>query len=417
MDCDRIFNKYANGIIKAEYKEYQPESLLNLNLPNKKTVFKIDADDSFLLPSFQYYIYGEYKPEDDTKTYATGANIKLVDNFVAHLFSQVQVKKHNTLLDEIEHVGIASTIKSIASCPSDNSGLLINAGIKSKYHGGGYFSVVGYLSYLGLGFFNDYKNPIYKGGFELTFIRNNDDDAILRWKTKNETESLPISGKIVIKDFTIRVPEIVYDEISKIQLIKELEDLTNKKKYNICFKSWQCIEYKPVSGSTLSYDITNIFRNINKPLFGFVVFQTNRSKNQEKDTSIFEHCNVKNIWFEVNGKRYPDESLDLDWDNEKFCIAYDMLHDYKRIINSNMVDLTFVQPDLFKTHKTVYAIDMSNQPESIAAIKNKIILHVDFNKNISAPTSSSDGTICYICIVSAKIFQYDIINNTITEEH
>jgi hypothetical protein len=39
----------------------------------------------------------------------------MIDNFVAHLFDQIEVKKHNTIIDEIEFAGIASTIKGCVS--------------------------------------------------------------------------------------------------------------------------------------------------------------------------------------------------------------------------------------------------------------------------------------------------------------
>ena len=42
------------------------------------------------------------------------------DNFVPHLFSQIEVKKHNTLIDDIEFPGIASTIKVCVEYPGLN---------------------------------------------------------------------------------------------------------------------------------------------------------------------------------------------------------------------------------------------------------------------------------------------------------
>jgi hypothetical protein len=39
----------------------------------------------------------------------------MIDNFVARLFSQIEFKKHNTLIDEIEFPGIASTVKGYVS--------------------------------------------------------------------------------------------------------------------------------------------------------------------------------------------------------------------------------------------------------------------------------------------------------------
>lgn len=63
----------------------------------------------------------------------------------------------------------------------DGNGLTINCGCesnnKSNVHS---FSVVGNLSNFGLCFFRDVRSPIYKGGFELSFTRNNDHFALYK---------------------------------------------------------------------------------------------------------------------------------------------------------------------------------------------------------------------------------------------
>jgi hypothetical protein len=43
----------------------------------------------------------------------------MIDNFVAHLFSHIEVKKHNTTIDE-DYPGIASTVKEYVEYPGLN---------------------------------------------------------------------------------------------------------------------------------------------------------------------------------------------------------------------------------------------------------------------------------------------------------
>ncbi|KAF6213911.1 hypothetical protein GE061_011636 [Apolygus lucorum] len=83
--------------------------------------------------------------------------------------------------------------------------------------GGGDFSANGNLSDLGLGFFSDIT-PIYKGGFEITFIRNSDDDVLFRYK-KDNTSPEGVEGKVEIKTFYLRVPIIEYAEFAIIVII------------------------------------------------------------------------------------------------------------------------------------------------------------------------------------------------------
>ena len=84
-----------------------------------------------------------------------------------------------------------------------------------------------------------------------------------------------------------------------------------------------------VTCKSLAFDITNIYRNVQNPVWAFVVFQTNRFNNQQNDNT-FGRADVKNLWLELGGKLYPEKSLDLDWDNDHYCLAYDAFQDYKK---------------------------------------------------------------------------------------
>jgi hypothetical protein len=81
---------------------------------------------------------------------------------------------------------------------------------------------LGYLSYLGFGFFNDTSIPIYKGGLEITFTRNSDNNAIFRWEfTKpDKSKETPPEGKVLIKTFYLRVPIIEYNIEVKIIILQ-----------------------------------------------------------------------------------------------------------------------------------------------------------------------------------------------------
>lgn len=422
---ENIFKKYSDAIIRYEYNNFLPDSKLNFNNINKKTTFKIDVGDGFLhMRGAKYFISGKYLHEDGTD-YDEGACVTLVDNFIAHLFSQIEVKKHSTQLDEIEFTGQASTIKGCISFASNLNGSQASSGFESRYNNAknsGHFSALGYLSDLGLGFFNDVKIPIYKGGFDIIFTRNNNHDAIYRWSgklkdgTPDPDKPLPLNGKIEIEEFSIRIPILEYDEINKVLLINELKTLSQNNEYRFKFKKWQCIQQKKISGKTLNIDITNNYRNIRNPLFGIVGFQTNVLDNQDKKTNHFNHCNVKNIWFEINGKRYPEELQNFDWDNNDFVIAYDMYLDYRRMFYKSEPENLSAYLDIkaFKD-RPLYVINLTKQFQNISESRNNIILHVDFDKNIEAPSGDNEGTTAYICMVSLSDFSYDIINNTIKD--
>jgi len=128
-----IFSKYIDDVSKLQYMNFYPTSTLGEGGRKKKT----DLDNDFISKNIQYYIQGEFTPKDSTKTYVADNNVRIIDNFVAHLFSQIDFRKYGTLIDDIEFPGIASTIKGCVEYPGLNvyNGKAINSGFEthSKY--------------------------------------------------------------------------------------------------------------------------------------------------------------------------------------------------------------------------------------------------------------------------------------------
>jgi len=207
--------------------------------------------------------------------------------------------------------------------------------------------------------------PIYRGGFEIIFTTNNDDNVIYRWKSlkadgTEDASSLPPEGKILTKTFYLRVPIIEYNSEVKIKLIKELLD----ESYYFQFKKWQCIQQMKLTGKVLHLDTTNIYRNVIKSIWAFIVFQTKRSGNQQKNNNEFDHRDVKNLWMEIGWMRYPEESWDLDFDEKQYVLAYEAFRDSKRILFKTD-SVPYVDKKGFKTMYPIYRIDLSEQPQNI----------------------------------------------------
>jgi hypothetical protein len=49
-------------------------------------------------------------------------------------------------------------------------------------------------------------------------------------------------------------------------------------------------------------------------------------------------------------------------------------------------------------------------------VKSNIILNVDFNEPVPAPTGNDEGTLCYITVVSKYLLLYEPNKNRITEK-
>lgn len=268
------------------------------------------------------------------------------------------------------------------------------------------FYVCGNLSHLGLGFFEDVKIPLYKGGFVISFIRDTDANAIFRWKeikSDGSVTDLPTEGKVIINEFFIRVPLVEFKSVSKIRLVKELADLKNIPFH---FRSWQCIQKPSINGNTFTFDVTNIFRNIQNPTFVMVAFQTDIGP-QLQDASHFKGMNVKNIRVKVNENVYPEEMENMNIHDGNYALAYEMYRDFKNVYQDNN-DMLYDRVN-FINKKCVYVIDTSKQSENISNSKSNIIIAVDFS---STPPA---GTNVYVVLVSHIDLNYDILNNVIRQ--
>ena len=171
------------------------------------------------------------------------------------------------------------------------------------------------------------------------------------------------------------------------------------------------------------------------PEFLIGLFRTDRSKNQLKESSLFDHCKVRNIFFR-NGRNetFPNNSWNLDItssnklsisshevarmcaaesvlsDNiacSKFLKMYDAYTIIKRVVLKNTEII--LSPKEFLSSVPMYVINTSNRRETIVKNKTNIKISVDLSAVVPA------NTLCYVILLRKKKLNYDIIYEKITE--
>ena len=406
---ERYFNDANNKIRRADYETIMPISDLNFNSQNNKTIFKIEGTDLFYSNRIMFHIQGELVKKDGGAAYTGEIPIKLIDNFAAFLFDKIEVRKHNQLIDSVNHVGITSTLKSLTTYRTN--GDHHSCGLVSTFKNGGAFEVFGTLGHLGLGFFEHIQYPIYKGGLEITFIRAGDNDAILRWTEGTGTAAVtPDEGKINIKSFVLKVPVIHYDPVVKVPLIQELTRLSEKNEFIYDYLQWQCIEKFGVIGSSYTIDITNEYHSIINPLFIIVGLQTKRKNDQKADPSKFDSVNIKNFSVKINGEQYPHELQNLAVTEKNYRLLYDNYISIARLLNGN--DDVYLNLDDFISKYPLLVIDTHYHPFSTEKQRSSIQIHLDFTNAVAGPVADK-GTTAYVLVVSRAQFSYDVKKNLI----
>jgi hypothetical protein len=408
---EALYERFSTGVVKSEYRAVMPISELNFNTPNNYTIFKLDHGDTFYDSAIQYHICGEVVKKSNGKAYDATATIALIDNFIPYLFTRIELKKHNTTIDVVDHPGITSTVKSILNYPQSMKPALQNCGFASRYSlGGGKFEAIGTLAHLGLGFFDHMRYPMYKGGFEIVFTRAEDNDALYHWKGIGDTATDPEDGKVKITSFVLRVPIVEYTSTSKIQLIDGLTKLSEKDELIYNYYQWQCIDKKGVFGSTYTFDITNVYRNVYNPRFVIMCLQTNRTNDQKKNPAQFDSENIKNFAVKINGQRYPQELQNAAILEGRWRVIYEQFMRYRKVNfdDSSMI----VDPSEFISHYPLCVVDTHLHPMNTDRSRSDIQIEFDFTNAIASPSADS-GTTAYVIVVSENAFAYDISRNII----
>lgn len=377
---------------------------MNINRPNSETIFNVDLRDGFYSPNKCFlYINGNVLHADG-KNYAAADDISLVDNFGAHLFKSGSVKVHNHLVNQVENMGQTSTIKGTVSFAMNGNGLTIESGFQSKFTtGANYFYAFIPLHELGFTYFKDTNFPAYSG-FQLSLVRNENNDAIRR------DAKLP-EAKIVLYDAHLIVYPVEYDEPAKVSLIKELTDLSHKNEYILQFKTWQTIMKTGISGKSITLPLTNLYRSNRNPLFVMFAFQKGRRNNQLVSTSLFDNMSLCNYYVEINGRKYPEDGVKANFKDGDVSQTYCNHLDYRRRYGKETNMIPYLTPVDFTGSRPIFVSDVVRQPDNISMAKPSIILHAEFQNEIK----EADNVDLYVILVYNSGFYYNIVRNDVKE--
>ena len=166
------------------------------------------------------------------------------------------------------------------------------------------------------------------------------------------------------------------------------------------FRSRQC--------DTIAVPVSNIFswrlseRSASeRPRYVIVGFKTNKDGSQELNLSIFDHCDLKNMYFTLNSERYPAVDYDLDFNNNKYSRAYrdaakfdNKLYGISDIIaqpNFSALNYRYICP--------LFVFDVSKQAERLKSSVLDVKIKATFNSNVPA------GTKAYAVILSDKLLR------------
>jgi hypothetical protein len=180
-------------------------------------------------------------------------------------------------------------------------------------------------------------------------------------------------------------------------LIRLSDNIQNKIILNVGFLNRQC-EFIAMNKDQKQFDWRlNVTAGAEKPRYIILAFQTDKDNDQSKNPAIFNHCNIKNAYVQINSERYPEMDLQLDFENNRYATAYKMLCDYfNHVINKEC------SPILLIHYRFLYPLlifDVSKQSEKLKNSVTDIKIRATFEENIP------ENTKAYALVLSDRILK------------
>ncbi|XP_065651027.1 uncharacterized protein LOC136079232 [Hydra vulgaris] len=322
-----------DGIERFEFYEYEPIARTSLNSTGEIRI-NIEQQDLFTLPSEAYLLFEGRLLKLDGTAYANADAVSLTNNGIMHLFSEISYQLSNQNIESVYFPGQATTMLGMLKYPNDfqlaqglnqlwykdssttavladNSGFAVRQSyIIQKPTTKGTFSFCIPLRHI-FGFCDDYNKVIYGFKHTLTLVRKSDTGAIFR-------NALAAAGKVNLDKISLFMPHVIPSDLERVNLYKSIE---SKVTLPVTFRARQCDTITVPQSTTFSWRLS-VKTSPEKPRYIIVGFQTNKDGNQEVNSSIFDHCDLKNMYIMLNQEKYPAADYNLSFPNHKFSRAY-----------------------------------------------------------------------------------------------
>ena len=398
-------------IERFEFHEYEP---VNKNLDTFGEIrINIEQQDLFTLPSEAYILVEGRLLKADGTSYTDTDAITLVNNGIMHLFSQISYQLSNQDVETIYEPGQATTMIGYLKYPvefqlgegmnqlwnrdtADSTDAAVNTGFRNRQDyiikqstDKGTFSFCIPLNHI-FGFADDYNKVLYGFKHTLTLVRKADNDAIIK-------ASGVTAGKVNLTKLSLFMPHVTPSVAASNTLYKVIE---SKVDVPLSFRSRQCdTSVVPIS-NTFSWRLSARTAN-ERPRYVIVGFQTAKDGDQEKNPSVFNHCNLKSMYVTLNSERYPAVDYDLDFNNNKFSRAF---RDAAKLDNRLYgVSDIIAQPNLtalnYKYICPLFVFDVSKQAERLKSTVLDVQIKATFNANVPA------GTKAFAVVLSDKLLR------------
>ena len=185
--------------------------------------------------------------------------------------------------------------------------------------------------------------------------------------------------------------------------------IEKRVKVPVGFRMRQCESISVPRSTSFTWRLT-VKSSPEKPRYIIVVFQTEKDGNQQKNPSIFDHVNVKNMFVTLNSTRYPAVDYDLSFTKQQYSRAYGDAASFRaKFYNMDeLVSNPNITPSDYKDLFPLFVFDVSKQSEKLKNSVTDIQVKAHFNENVP------DGTEAFALVISDRVLSFESDGNKMT---
>ncbi|XP_044005846.1 uncharacterized protein LOC122850851 [Aphidius gifuensis] len=371
---------FDESIAHCELHAHQPYGSSTFN-NNDEIRIGIQHQDLCVLPSkSSLHITGRFLTSDGKSVPKTTSLVRMA---IAHMFEEIRYEINAIKIDRSKNVGLTTLMKEYISLSPNQKSLLENAGWlmsdeESLFDSSGYFDISIPLSLL-LGFAEDYKKLVINAKHELILIRANSDvNACL--------QEQHVEGK----------------SCEKIQI-----RLQKDPSIAISFRTWELYEYPLLPATTKQNWSVKTSTQLEKPRYIILGFQTGRKNSVTNNSSVFDHCNLRDVKLFLNSQSYPYGNLNIDFAHNQFSLLYDMFAYFQASYYYTETPQPLFTRQKFLEEAPLIVINCSKQNEFLKS--GPVDIRLEFESTTQFPAQTS----AYCLILHDRIVEYNPISGSV----
>ncbi|XP_018405570.1 PREDICTED: uncharacterized protein LOC108781938 [Cyphomyrmex costatus] len=199
------------------------------------------------------------------------------------------------------------------------------------------------------------------------------------------------------------MPHVMLNEITKLSMLRTLE---SGRFLSMSFRSWNLYEYPLLQSTTKHTWAVKTATRLEKPRYVIFTLQTGRKIIMSQDACVFDDFKLSNVKLYLNSEFYPYGDLNLDFDQKRYALLFDMYARFRKAYYGFDCFETLLNVLSFIEKGLLAVIDCSRHNESVKSAT--VDVRIEFYKeNVSANTTA------YYLIIHDRVIEYCPLSNVV----